>query len=91
MAGATGTITVDFGTGAVEASAAVSAPSITGLQLAEAWVVPANTASNTQDNHIIEDLRVIAGAVSAGVGFTVHVKCGTLLAHGVYNIGWVYA
>ena len=91
MATGTGTTTVNFGTGATDASVSISAAGITGGQLAEAWVVPAVTASNEIDNHLIEDLTVIAHSVSAGVGFTVYVKCNTLLAHGVYNIGWVYA
>lgn len=88
---ATGTTTVDFGTGATDVSVQVVAPGITGGQLAEAWIFPALTASNQVDNHLVEDLTVIAHSVTAGVGFTIYVKCNTLLAHGIFNIGWAYA
>lgn len=87
---AQGTTTVDFGTGKTDVSVSVSEPSITGTQLVEAWIFPAATASNTVDNHWVDDLHVVAGSVSAGVGFTIYASCKTGLAHGVYNIGWVY-
>ena len=85
-----GTTTVDFGTGKTDVSVAVSEPAITGAQLVEAWIFPAATASNTPDNHWVEDFKVVAGNVSAGVGFTIYAHCKTGLAHGIYNIGYVY-
>jgi hypothetical protein len=88
---ATGTTTVDFGTGKTDVSVAVSLPSIAGGQLVEAWLLPAVTATNEIDNHLIEDLTVIAHSVNAGVGFTVYVKCNTGLAHGIYNIAYASA
>lgn len=88
---ATGTTTVDFGTGTQDVSVTVSSPTITGSSLVEAWVLPADTASNTVDNHLIEDLQVIAHSVTNGVGFTIYAKCNTLVAHGIYNIGWAWA
>ena len=91
MASASGTTTVDFGSAATDKSVAVASAGISGTQLVEAWVFPAATASNTVDNHWVEDLAVVAGSISAGVGFTIYAKCRTGFAHGVYNIGWVYA
>jgi len=90
MATATGTATVDFGTGKTDALVEVSVPTIAAERI-EAWIVPATTASNTPDNHWVEDLTVVAGPAVAGVGFTIYAKCRTCLAHGLYNIGWVYA
>jgi len=90
MATAKGTTTVDFGTGKTDVSVAVSAAGIT-TESVEAWIVPATTASNTQDNHWVEDLQVVAGPANSGVGFTIYAKCRTGLAHGIYNVGWVYA
>jgi hypothetical protein len=87
---AQGTTTVDFGTGTQDASVFVSAPAITGTQLVEAWVLPATTASNTVDDHWVEDLEIMAGNVVAASGFTIYAKCQTLMAHGIYNIAWVY-
>jgi hypothetical protein len=85
-----GTTTVDFGAGKTDVSVPVSAVGIT-TEAVEAWIVPALTASNTQDNHWVEDLEVIAGPANSGVGFTIYAKCRTGLAHGIYNVGWVYA
>jgi len=90
MATGKGTTTVDFGTGATDVSAAVSVPALT-TEYIEAWVVPATTASNTQDNHWVEELEVMAGPVNNDVGFTLYAKCKNGLAHGIYNVAYVYA
>lgn len=87
---AQGTTTVNFGAKATDTSVAVSAPAITAGQLVEAWIFPAATASNTVDNHWVETIHVVAGNVQAGVGFTIYAKVDEGLAHGVYNVGWVY-
>jgi len=87
---ATGTATVNFGPAATDVTATVSATGITGASLVEAWVLPASTASNTADNHWVEDLVVVAGNIVAGVGFTIYAKCRNGLAHGIYNLGWVH-
>jgi hypothetical protein len=87
----TGTATIDFGTGASTATASVLVPTITADEKVEAWIVPADSADNTADNHWVEDLTFIAGPAEEGVGFTVYGKCNTLLAHGVYNFNYVYA
>lgn len=86
----TGTATIDFGGRATDTLLAVSAPAIS-TEKVEAWIIPATTATNTPDNHWVEDLTVIAGPANAGVGFTIYAKCRTGFAHGTYNIGWVYA
>lgn len=85
---ATGTTTINFGTGDVDTSVTVSSPTITGSSLVEAWVIPATTASNTVDDHLVEDLEVIAHSVVNATGFTIYAKCRTLKAHGIFNIGW---
>ena len=90
MAG-TGTATVDFGAGATTAQTFVSVPAIVAGDRVEAWVVPADTANNTADNHWIEDLVVMAGQAEPGVGFTIYARCRTLQAHGQYNLNYVYA
>lgn len=87
---AQGTATVDFGAGKTDVSAAVSAPTITGGQLVEAWLFPTATGTNTADNHWFDDLQITAGNVSAGVGFTVYAKCRTGLAHGEFTVAWVF-
>ena len=87
---ATGTTTVDFGTGDVDKTVVVASPTITGSSLVEAWIFPADTASNTIDNHLVEDLEVIAYNVVNATGFSIYVKCNTGSAHGIYNLGWAW-
>lgn len=89
--GAQGTAVVDFGGKATDAKVVVTGQSsITGTNLAEAWVFPSATASNTADNHWVEDLEVVAGNVVAGTGFTIYAKSRTGFAHGQYTVGWVW-
>lgn len=85
-----GTASIDFGGKATNASVAVSAPTITGSQLVEAWIFPATTASNTVDNHRTENIHVVAGNVVAGVGFTIYAQVENGFAHGIYNVAWVF-
>lgn len=91
MPAATGSGTVDFGTGSTTTTTQVSAPEIEAGQKVEAWLVPIDSANNTADNHWIEDLHIMAGPAVPGVGFTVYAKCNTLMAHGIYNFNYVYA
>lgn len=69
-----GTVILDFGAfpGKSDASVFVSQPTITAGSLVEAWIFPANTADHTADEHMLETLKVFAGNVQAGVGFTVY-------------------
>jgi hypothetical protein len=69
-----GTATLDFGAfpGGSDASLAVSSAGIASGSLVEAWLFPAATTDHTADEHLVETLRVIAGNVSAGVGFTIY-------------------
>ena len=90
MAQGKGTFTVDFGSGKTDVSFAVPVPAITTESI-EAWIVPAVTASNTVDNHWVENLVVIAGKANSGVGFTAYVKCTLGVACGIYNFEYVYA
>ena len=73
--GAQGTAVVNFGSfpGASDTSVAVTGQgAITGASLVEAWIWPTTSADHSADEHMLETLRVIAGNVSAGVGFTIY-------------------
>jgi hypothetical protein len=87
---ATGTTTVNFGSGSTDTTATVSAPGISGTSMVEAWIFPSATATNTVDNHWFDDLTVIAGNIQSGTGFTIYAKCNTGKAHGTFTIGWVH-
>lgn len=69
-----GTALLDFGAfpGASDASLFVSAPTIGAGNLVEAWIFPAATADHSADEHIFETLRVVAGNIAAGSGFTIY-------------------
>lgn len=76
-----GTALLDFGAfpGASDASLAVASAAIGAANLVEAWIFPAATADHSADEHICETLKVFAGAVVAGVGFTIYgVNSGVL-------------
>ncbi|MBL8911643.1 MAG: hypothetical protein JNM17_13200 [Archangium sp.] len=73
--GAQGTTTVDFGTfpGKSDASVDVTGQAaIVGTSLVEAWLYPAPTADHSADEHLLETMKVVAGNIVAGVGFTIY-------------------
>lgn len=89
--GAQGTTTINFGGKATDTSATVTGQTgILSGSLVEAWVFPSATASNTADNHWVDDIEVVAGNVQAGTGFTIYAKCRTGFAHGAFSIAWVW-
>lgn len=72
--GAQGTATLDFGAfpGMSDTVVQVAQTSIGASSAVEAWIVPADTADHKADEHLVETLKVIAGNVAAGVGFTIY-------------------
>ena len=73
--GAQGTVEVDFGAfpGASDASVAVTGQTgIVAGSLVEAWIFPKATTDHSADEHMVETLKVFAGNVVAGTGFTVY-------------------
>jgi hypothetical protein len=90
----TGTATLDFGAfpGATDATVTVTGQtSITGTSPVEAYIAPAATVEHSADEHWVESLRVMAGTVVAGTGFTIYgMTDDTTRLYGRYNIGWVW-
>lgn len=80
--GAQGTTTIDFGAfpGSSDTSVAITGQaSILAGSLVEAFLFPAATADHTADEHVVETIRVMAGNVVAGTGFTIYaVNTSTL-------------
>jgi hypothetical protein len=81
MAG-TGYTTLDFGAfpGAADTSVAVTglaaiAAAPTGF--VEAWVYPTATSDHSADEHLVENIRVVAGTIIAGTGFTIYGYAST--------------
>jgi hypothetical protein len=80
--GAQGTQLVDFGAfpGASDTSFAITGQgSILSTSLVEAWLLPAATADHTADEHWVETIKVVAGNIVAGTGFTIYaINTGTI-------------
>lgn len=73
--GAQGTATIDFGAfpGKSDASVAVTGQTlILSDSLCDAWLYPTATADHSADEHLVEALKVFAGNVVAGTGFTIY-------------------
>lgn len=70
-----GTATLDFGAfpGASDASVAVTGQTgIASGSVVSAWIQPSDTADHSADEHMLESIKVFAGSISDGVGFTVY-------------------
>jgi hypothetical protein len=80
--GAQGTTTVNFGAfpGSSDTSVTITGQaSILAGSLVEAWLFPATTADHSPDEHMVESIKVMAGNVVAGTGFTIYaVNTSTL-------------
>lgn len=91
---AIGTATLNFGAfpGATDASVAVTGQTgITSTSPVEAYLAPAATVEHTADEHWVENIRVMAGNVVAGTGFTIYGRTDDqTLMYGRWNIGWVW-
>jgi len=105
-----GTAVLDFGAfpGAADASVVVTGQAgITAGSLVEAWVSLASaTTDHSIDEHLLETIKVSAGNIVAGVGFTIYgvntnpIEEPTLASkhrkyqdpgvYGKFNINWVW-
>jgi hypothetical protein len=73
--GAQGTATIDFGAfpGKTDASVDVTGQAaIVAGSLVEAWIRPVATADHTADEHMVDTIKVFAGNIVAGTGFTIY-------------------
>jgi hypothetical protein len=90
-----GSALLDFGAapGSESASVAITGQAeILSTSVVEAWVdVPAaGTADHTPDEHWVEELRVRAGNIVPGVGFTIYGIIGLGKAIGTFRVNWVW-
>lgn len=75
LVGDTGTAELDFGAfpGASDTSVAVTGQTgIASGAVVTAWIFPADTTDHSADEHLLETLKVYAGNVVAGTGFTIY-------------------
>lgn len=93
MASATGTTTIDFGTGATEASVSVTGQtSILATSHAEAFLMRETSADHTAEDHSYAALFVAltCGVPTAGVGFTIYARAVDPM-RGAFTVRWVWA
>jgi hypothetical protein len=86
-----GTAAVDFGAlpGSDGASVAVTGQSaIVAGSRVQAWIRLVSSVDHTPDEHRVENLKVTAGLIVPGTGFTIYVDCVEGLTHGNFNVDW---
>jgi hypothetical protein len=84
---------VDFGAfpGGTEATVAVALPGVGTSGPVVAWVQAKDTADHSADEHWAESVRVTAGGVELGVGFTIYATAvGAHRLYGKFTVGWAY-
>ena len=86
-----GTAEVDFGTGKLDTSVAVTGQAaITTSNIVEAWMNPNATADNLNGASFAEELLVEAGDIVDATGFTIYARCVTGKAYGKFKVNWVW-
>lgn len=70
----TGAVILNFGAfpGVSDFSVFVTASAIGSGAIAQAWVRPSDTADHTVDEHWCEGIKILAGSVVSGSGFTIY-------------------
>lgn len=89
--GAQGTATIDFGSKAHETSVTITGQAgIIAGSLVEAWIRMVANGSTTADEALYEDLKITAGNIIAGTGFTIYAEVKRGYAHGTFTVAWVW-
>jgi hypothetical protein len=76
--GATGTTTVNFGVfpGSSDTSVTITGQaSIVSGSIVRAWIRPEATADHSVDEHLLEEIKIVAGNIVAATGFTIYAFC----------------
>jgi hypothetical protein len=88
-----GTTTIDFGAypGKADARLAITGQAAIGSgALVDAWIMPAATADHSIDEHVAEQIDVMAGDVVAGTGFTIFARGRHGSLYGLWSVAWVW-
>lgn len=91
---AMGTATLNFGAFPGKTDTTVAVTGQTGIlagSAVEAYIRPVATAEHSADEHWVEGIRVVAGNVVAGTGFTIYGRTeDKQRLYGNFNVGWVW-
>lgn len=90
-----GTATLNFGaigsTGNSATLAVTGQTTILATSKVEAWLRLEATADHTLDDLIVDPIRVSAGNIVAGTGFTIYGEMPHGTAYGDYYVDWVWS
>lgn len=88
--GFAGEATVNFGTtGKTDAFVAVTGqPAISTSSVIIASIAYAATTDHSADEHLVEEIKTIAGNIVAGTGFTIYAQAARGLLYGQWKINW---
>ena len=88
----TGTTTLDFNTGHPDAQTVVTGQgSILSNSRVSAWIEATATASHSVDEHRVEEIQVVCGAIVPGTGFTIYGQSiSNDVLYGTYTVGWAW-
>lgn len=57
-----------------------------------AWVFPIATADHTAEEHVVEALKVVAGEIVPGVGFTIYgLTTSAQNVRGKWTVAWMWS
>lgn len=93
---ATGQTIIDFGTfpGASDTFVDVTGQAgILSTSFVEAWLYPKDTIDHLADEHLVENIKIIAGNITAGTGFRIYgVNMGGFNSriYGKWTVNWVW-
>ena len=89
--GATGSAVLNFGsTPCADASVVVTGQAaILATSKVEAFITLEATADHSIDEHKVEPIKITAGNIVAGTGFTIYGE-SNLQAYGQWNVTWVW-
>ena len=92
--GAQGTTDLDFtaspGTNSDVSVAVTGQTDIVAGSLVEAWVRHVATADHTVDEVRVENIKIMAGDIVAGTGFTIFGEVTKGRAWGLFTCAWVW-
>lgn len=91
--GQKGVTTIDFGAHPGSDVATVQVTGQTAVAagaVVDAWLLAKETADHSIDEHVIDGPTILAGSVTAGVGFTIHGLALNGNLTGAWSVAWVW-
>lgn len=88
----TGSNTIDFGTGKPDAQTVITGQgAILSGSRVSAWIEATATADHSVDEHRVEEIQVVCGAIVPGTGFTIYGQSiGLDVLFGTFTVGWAW-